>query len=213
MEVRILKYTGPLENGTVVVRQESPLSKFRNIRVYPGAQWEVGKDIPEKTAKHITDMMGHSFKVEVLQLDNNGEILHNIKDFLKGFKDRLAKDADAVLPALTIEAILDIFGDGALVSIQSCLENSAKISPEAREKFGINAKVEAEVEVEKAKPVEKTGAGDDESKADEDGAGEAEDGGAETDGTGDEATEETGPKAKASPKRSPAKPKAAPKRK
>jgi hypothetical protein len=176
MEVRILKYTGEVEDGTVVIRQEHPLSKFRNLRVYKGAEWEVGKDIPEKTVKNITDMLSHSFIVETVQLDNHGEVLHNLCDFLSGYKERFGKDAESVLPALTVEAILDVVGEGALTSILSALENSSRISDDARKKMkldsGLEVKSEAGATLEKKE--DKPSVGDD-------GAGEeAEDGETDT---------------------------------
>jgi hypothetical protein len=128
MEVRMLRYTGALENGTVIVRQEPLISPYRNLKVFKGMELEVGRDIPEKTAKYIIDMLSHSFTVEVVQLDNNAEVKHHISVFLEGYKKRLGKDAKAVLPALTIEAIFDLLGEDAMESILQAIANSAKVS-------------------------------------------------------------------------------------
>lgn len=203
MEVRILKYTGNVEDGTVVVRQEHPLSKFRNLHVYIGAEWEVGKDIPEKVAKNVTDMLSHSFRIEAVQLDDNGEVLHHLCEFLNGYKERFGKDASSVLPALTVEAILDVVGEEALPSILSALENSSKISDGARKKAklgtGLKAKSEAGATLEKKE--DKAGVG-------EAGAGEksAEDGADDTGADTEEKAKEKKPKAvakKVAPRKAP----------
>lgn len=127
MEIRVLKYVGPMTDGTVIVRQEKLMSPYRNLKVFKGMELEVGRDIPETTARYITDMMAHSFKVEVIQLDNNAEVKHNIVTFLEGYKERFGKDASAALPALTVEAIFDLFGKDAIESILQAMSHSRKV--------------------------------------------------------------------------------------
>jgi hypothetical protein len=127
MEVQILKYTGPMESGEVIIRQEHPLSQWRKLKVYQGMSLEIGKDIPTKVAKNIMAMMSHSFAVETVVLDNLGEVKRCIELFLEGYQERLKEDASSVLPALTIEALINNMGEEALESIIRALVLSEKI--------------------------------------------------------------------------------------
>jgi hypothetical protein len=147
MEVQILKYTGPLDSGEVVVRQQHITSPWRKVKVYPGAQWEIGKEMPSKVAQQIFTMMGHSFKLEIVELDNDGEIRHHITDFLRGFEKTLpAKDAGAVISKLTCQSLLKIYGDDAVDSILLAMTESPDVSDVLKEKVGLKAEAEAEVE-------------------------------------------------------------------
>lgn len=148
MEVQILKYTGPLESGEVIVRQQHITSPWRKVKVYSGAQWEIGKEIPERVAQQIFTMMGHSFKLTVVELDNDGEVRHNIIDFLRGYENRMPADqAGAYLSKITCQALLKIYGDDAVDSIMLALSESPDVSDELKSRAGLKA--EAEVKVEK----------------------------------------------------------------
>lgn len=147
MEVQILKYTGPLESGEVIVRQQHITSPWRKIKVYQGAKWEIGKEIPENVAKQVFTMMNHSFNLEIIELDNDGEVRHNIIDFLRGFEKMMpAKDAGRSISRLTAEALLKIYGDDAIDPIMLAMSESQDISDQLKSKVGLKAGAKAEVE-------------------------------------------------------------------
>jgi len=160
MEVQILKYTGPLEDGEVIIRQEHALSKWRKLRVYQGMSLEVGKDIPQTVSRHIMAMMAHSFVLEKVVLDNLGEVKHQIRDFLEGYQDRLGDDADSVLPAITMEAIFSLIGEEAMESVLRALALSKEIKQTPKEIAKRLAALEdpsekLPAEVEKKQPAKK----------------------------------------------------------
>lgn len=132
MEIRYIKYTGPLQDGEVTVKQEHIKSPYRVLKVSTGKIFEIGKDIPQRVAKNIMDMMSHSFEMGSVILDDDGEVKENIKGFMAVYKDRYGENAEVMLPTLTIDAVFAMFDESDRPSVLGAIlyALSLQFSPE-----------------------------------------------------------------------------------
>lgn len=133
MEVRYLVYVGPKKDGCVTVAKESPLSKWRKLPVYQGMRLLIGKEIPTLTAKRITDMLSDQFHVEKTNLDDLETFKHQFSDIVRSYSDQFGKDAISVVPALVIEGLFSVMGDGAMESVLTALKESEEIKMDVPE--------------------------------------------------------------------------------
>lgn len=149
MEVKYLVYKGPKLDGEITVLNESPLSKFRKIKVYKGLRLEVGKDIPEITAKRIMDMLAGQFVVEKQNLDDLETFKKQFEEIVETYKNQFGDDAISVVPALVIEGLFSVMGDGAMESVLTALKESDEIEMDVPE---IKAMVAEIFKLERKKP-------------------------------------------------------------
>ena len=127
MEVQYLVYVGNKTAGTVTVPLESALSRYRKIPVFQGMRLEVGKDIPEITVKRIINTMPKLFKVEKQNLDDLETFKKQFASIVESYRDQFGEDAISVVPALVIEGLFSVMGDGAMQSVLTALKESEEI--------------------------------------------------------------------------------------
>lgn len=127
MEVRHLVYTGNEKDKEVIIRQEPALSKFRKIRVYPGLRLEIGREIPDKTARRVTEMLSSMFVIESTNLDDLETFKKQFRDVIDFYTNQFGVDALSVVPSLTVEALFSVMGDDAMESLLIALRESDEI--------------------------------------------------------------------------------------
>ena len=133
MEVQYLVYVGNKTEGSVTVTKESALSRFRTIPVFQGMRLEIGKDIPEITVKRIIDTMPNIFVVEKQELDDLETFKKQFASIVESYKDQFKEDAIAIVPALVIEGLFSVMGDGAMQSVLTALKESEEIEMDVPE--------------------------------------------------------------------------------
>jgi hypothetical protein len=141
MEVQHLIYKGNKTEGSVTIPQEPPLSKFRKLKVFQGMCLEVGKDIPEITAKRVINHFRDIFELRKENLDDLDTFKAQFKDIVRFYNQQFGDDALAVVPALTIEALFSILGDGAMESLLTALRESDEIAMKPEDIKDLVAKV------------------------------------------------------------------------
>ena len=149
MEVKYLVYKGPKTDGIVTVTKEPPLSKFRKLRVYQGMRLEVGKEIPAVTVKRIMDLLSGTFVVETQNLDDLETFKKQFEEIVESYKNQFGNDAISVVPALVIEGLFAVMGDGAMESVLTALKESDEIEMDVPE---IKAMVAEIFKLERKKP-------------------------------------------------------------
>ena len=152
MEVQYLVYNGTKTDGYVTVTKEPAISKFRKLHVYQGMRLEVGKDIPKLTVKRIMDMSAGSFKVVKETLDDFETFKKQFAEIVQSYSDQFGKDAISVVPALVIEGLFSVMGDGAMESVLTALKESDEIEMDIPE---IKALVAEIFKLERKKPKSK----------------------------------------------------------
>jgi hypothetical protein len=152
MEVKYLVYKGPKTEGTVTVTKESPLSKFRKLKVYQGMRLEVGREIPEITVKRILDVLSGTFVVETQYLDDLETFKRQFSEIVESYNNQFGNDAISVVPALVIEGLFSVMGDGAMESVLTALKESDEIEMDVPE---IKAMVAEIFKLERKKPKKK----------------------------------------------------------
>ena len=133
MEVQYLIYTGNKTAGSVTVTKESALSRFRKIPVFQGMRLEIGKDVPEITVKRILDTMPKLFRVEKQELDDLETFKKQFASIVESYNDQFGEDAISVVPALVIEGLFSVMGDGAMQSVLTALKESEEIEMDVPE--------------------------------------------------------------------------------
>lgn len=133
MEVQYLVYNGTKTEGEVTVTKESPLSKFRKIKVYQGMRLEIGCEVPASTVKRILDTVPNLFRVEKVQLDDLETFKKQFKAIVESYSNQFGDDAISVVPALVIEGLFAVMGDGAMRSVLTALKESEEIEMDVPE--------------------------------------------------------------------------------
>lgn len=133
MEVKYLVYKGNRTEGTITVIKEPPLSKFRKLRVFQGMRLEIGKEIPVATADRIMDMLAGTFVVETQNLDDLETFKKQFKEIVESYKKQFGDDAISIVPALVIEGLFAVMGDGAMESVLTALKESDEIEMDVPE--------------------------------------------------------------------------------
>lgn len=155
MEVKYLVYKGSKTDGTITVSKESPLSKFRKLKVYQGMRLEIGKEIPELTVKRILDVLKGTFVIEKQQLDDLETFKRQFEEIVESYKNQFGDDAISVVPALVIEGLFAVMGDGAMEAVLTALKESDEIEMDVPE---IKAMVAEIFKLERKKPKKKKAA-------------------------------------------------------
>jgi hypothetical protein len=133
MEVQYLVYKGPKDDGYVTVSKEPATSKFRRLHVYQGMRLLIGKEIPQLTAKRVMDNLSGSFVIEKHTLDELETFKAQFSEIVQSYKDQFGDDAISVVPALVIEGLFGVMGDGAMESVLTALKESEEIEMDVPE--------------------------------------------------------------------------------
>lgn len=126
MEVRYLQYVGTKIDGTITVRQESALSPFRELIIYPNRRWEIGREMPEVTARRITANLGTLFKVVTETVDDRELVSRTLIDLLEKYKDAFGEAAPNVVTYTMVEAICSTYGPDSIKPILHALKDAAE---------------------------------------------------------------------------------------
>ena len=149
MEVKHLVYKGNKQVGSVTVTKEPPLSKFRRLSVYRGLRLEIGKEIPEITVKRIIDTLPGIFEIETTSLNQLDVFKSQFKDIVESYRNQFGDNAESVVPALIVEGLFAVLGDGAMRSVLTALRESDEIEMDIPEIKQVVAEV---FKLERKKP-------------------------------------------------------------
>lgn len=133
MEVQYLVYKGPKVDGHVTIIKEPAISKFRKLHVYQGMRLQIGKEIPQLTAKRVMDNLAGTFVIESQTLDELETFKAQFSEIVQTYKDQFGEDAACVVPALVIEGLFSVMGDGAMESVLTALKESEEIEMDVPE--------------------------------------------------------------------------------
>lgn len=156
MEVRYLVYKGAPVTKSIIVRQESATSPWRNLKVYPGLRMEIGKQIPERIASFLMEMRSSMFDIEKKELDTLEVVKGQFQEIIEFYNKHFEKDAPSVVPALLVEGLFSVMGDSAFTSLVTAIQKSQAIGMSETDRINaienIFSKVEDEKPVEAPKP-------------------------------------------------------------
>lgn len=134
MEVRFLQYVGTKVDGTITVRQESALSPFRELTIYPNRRWEIGREMPEVTARRITANLGSLFKVITETVDDREIVSRTFIDLFEKYKEAFGEDASDVITYTVVEAACSTYGPSTIRPVLQALKDAADGDEEMVEK-------------------------------------------------------------------------------
>lgn len=101
VQAQFMQYVGPLERGSIIVKQLKASDPNRKLNYRKGQVWEVGVDLPERVCRFVNKSFPKFF--EIVDKDVENEIAFKkmlsimLKNFSDSTKDEILKWTNEVL--------------------------------------------------------------------------------------------------------------------
>jgi hypothetical protein len=125
MEVRYLEYTGNKVGGNVIIRQEPRLSQYRTLTVHPGKRWEIGRAIPELTARRVIAQLSMLFKVVPVVVDDRQAIVRSLSEMYEKYEKSIGEGSRSIVSYAVVEALFSTFSKDAVRPVLQALKDAA----------------------------------------------------------------------------------------